>query len=157
MTQHNNQKNQGEESLTASQEMYLKTIYLICEEQKVARVKDIASNLDVSMSSVNGGIKSLVARGLCEHNRYGYVDLSEEGPQIAEDLVERHRVLTLFLRDVLGVSEQVALDDACEMEHVVSPETVRRVIRFTRFLTNSNEDGQRILEAYHAAIATPGR
>ncbi len=153
MTQHNQHKQNGDDALTASQEMYLKTIFLICEEHKVARVKDIAASLDVSMSSVNGGIKGLVARGLCEHNRYGYVDLSEEGRRIAEDVVERHRVLTIFLRDVLGVSEQVALDDACEMEHVVSHETVQRVIRFTRFLTQHSGDGRRILEAYQTSAS----
>lgn len=138
----------GGDDLTPSQEMYLKTIYLLCQENKVARVKDIAARLDVSMSSVNGGIKSLVARNLCEHNRYGYVDLSEEGRSLAIEVVNRHKVLTRFLRDVLGVDEDVALNDACEMEHVISGATLKRVIAFTNYATDGGP-GTELLDAFH--------
>jgi DtxR family Mn-dependent transcriptional regulator len=141
-----NGKNGGDD-LTPSQEMYLKTIYLLCQENKVARVKDIAARLDVSMSSVNGGIKSLVARSLCEHNRYGYVDLSEEGRQLAMGVVNRHKVLTRFLRDVLGVDENIALDDACEMEHVISGSTLKRIIAFTHYATDEGP-GAELLDGF---------
>jgi DtxR family Mn-dependent transcriptional regulator len=137
----------GGDDLTPSQEMYLKTIYLLCQENKVARVKDIAARLDVSMSSVNGGIKSLVARGLCEHNRYGYVDLSPEGQDLAMAVVNRHKVLTRFLRDVLGVDEDIALNDACEMEHVISGATLKRVIAFTNYATD-NGPGAKLMEGF---------
>ncbi|MCA9782577.1 MAG: metal-dependent transcriptional regulator [Candidatus Cloacimonetes bacterium] len=150
----NSENGKAGEDLTPSQEMYLKTIYLLCQENKVARVKDIAARLDVSMSSVNGGIKGLVARELCEHNRYGYVDLSEEGRALAMEVVNRHKVLTRFLRDVLGVDENVALNDACEMEHVVSSATLKRVIAFTNFVTQEGSPGVQLMESYQRKQAT---
>lgn len=136
-------------SLSASQEMYLKTIHLLCEEQKVARVKDIASALNVTMSSVNGAIKGLTARALCEHSRYGYVDLTDEGRELAMQVLDRYQVLTRFLHEILGVDRKTADDDACEMEHIVSPQTLDRIGTYLEFIDGCGKDARSMVDHYH--------
>jgi DtxR family Mn-dependent transcriptional regulator len=65
-----------------------------------------------------------------EHERYGAVGLTEAGAVEAEAVYRRHQLLHRFLREVLGVSEEVAARDACRLEHSLSPETVTRLARF---------------------------
>jgi DtxR family transcriptional regulator, Mn-dependent transcriptional regulator len=135
-------------SLSASQEMYLKTIYKLCQEQKVARVKDIAGQLQVTMSSVNGAIKHLVAMGLCEHGHYGYVDLTPNGTHLAKDILGRYQTLARFLIDHLGVSIDVADSDACEMEHIISPQTLDRIATWQQFIKSLGKEGEEYRQRY---------
>ena len=72
-------------------------------------------------------MRALADKGLLEHERYGYVRLTEEGERMVEEIIERHETIALFLRDVLGVSPDIAAEDACRMEHVLSPETLERM------------------------------
>jgi DtxR family Mn-dependent transcriptional regulator len=135
--------------LTASQEMYLKTIYLLREVNKVARVKDIANRMSVTMSSVNGAIKTLVSRGLCSHDRYGYVDLTDAGVKAAAKIVTRHEVLAKFFEEVLGLDSETAKADACEMEHIVSPQTLDRFVSFQTFIRGCEKGAAEMIRHYH--------
>jgi len=139
--------------LSSSQEMYLKTIHLLCEENKVARVKDIAAQLNVTMSSVNGAIKSLTSRGFCEHSRYGYVDLTDDGRAAALQVLGKYQVLTRFLTEILGVERGVADNDACEMEHIVSPQTLDRIETFLDFIDGCGKDANQWLVHYRGFLA----
>jgi DtxR family Mn-dependent transcriptional regulator len=134
--------------LSSSQEMYLKTIFLLCEEQKVARVKDIAANLNVTMSSVNGAIKGLTDRGFCRHSRYGYVDLTDEGRDLALAVLDKYRVLTRFLHEILGVDSRTADADACEMEHIVTPQTLDRIGTFLDFIDEGGKESAQWVRRY---------
>jgi DtxR family Mn-dependent transcriptional regulator len=138
--------------LSSSQEMYLKSIFLLCEEQKVARVKDIAASLNVTMSSVNGAIKGLTDRGFCRHSRYGYVDLTEEGRETALAVLDKYKVLTRFLHEILGVERKIAEDDACEMEHIVSPQTLDRIGTFLDFIDRSGKSAGGWVQEYQAFL-----
>jgi DtxR family Mn-dependent transcriptional regulator len=135
--------------LTPSQEMYLKTIYLLRETNKVARVKDIANRMNVTMSSVNGAIKTLVSLGLCSHDKYGYVDLTTEGENVAATVVSRHTVLARFLSEVLGVEPEIAKEDACEMEHIVSDTTLDRFVSFLSFVDGCGKGAADMIKHYH--------
>jgi len=115
-----------EPRLSSQMEDYLEAICQLCQEEGVARVKKIASRLDVTYPSVVGAIKSLKERNLVRQERYGYVRLTEEGVHLAEDVIHRHEVLTSFLTNILGLDSKTASTDACRIEHAVSPETVRR-------------------------------
>lgn len=138
--------------LSPSQEMYLKTIYLLRETNKVARVKDIANRMNVTMSSVNGAIKTLVGLGLCSHDKYGYVDLTTEGDQAAATVVSRHTVLARFLHEVLGVEPDIAKEDACEMEHIVSDKTLDRFVSFLSFVDGCGIGASEMIRHYHEFI-----
>ena len=138
--------------LTASQEMYLKTIYLLRQTNRVARVKDIAARMSVTLSSVNGAIKLLVGRGLCSHDRYGYVDLTPAGERTAARIVGRHTVLAKFLHEVLGVEAPTARADACEMEHIVSPQTLDRFVSFLTFIDGCEKGAAEVIRHFHEYI-----
>ena len=137
--------------LSPSQEMYLKTIYQLCQEQKVARVKDIAAQLNVTMSSVNGAIKGLVGRNYCVHTRYGYVDLTPEGEKLAQTVIGRFEVIVGFLHDFLGVDRETANHDACEMEHIVSPVTLDRIVKLQQLIQDRNE-GQEFRRLFRSLV-----
>jgi DtxR family Mn-dependent transcriptional regulator len=120
--------------LSSQMEDYLETIYHLCQAEGVARVKTIAGRLGVTTPSVVGAIKNLKRRKLVCQELYGYVRLTEEGEKIAERVIQRHEVLTLFFEEFLGLDSETASRDACRIEHAVSPKTVRRLRSITEFV-----------------------
>lgn len=113
--------------LSAKMEDYLKSISNLARETGVTRVKDIGAALNVKTSSVHAALHSLMDKGLLEHERYGYVRLTEEGKRMAAEIIERQDLIECFLREVLNVSPEHAAEDACRMEHVLSRETLGRM------------------------------
>ena len=116
--------------LTKSREDYLEAICEICEEEKVARVKDIASHMAVSLASVNYAMKALKGEGLIKQKRYGYIELTEKGNEIGQAIYSKHKLIRSFLINVLNVDKKIADKDACGIEHVVSEETFDKMKSF---------------------------
>lgn len=110
--------------MTQSLEDYLETIYLIGLDKKVVRVKDISEKLAVKKPSVIKALRELSTREYIEHERYGYIELTQTGLKEAKIILEKHRMLKSFLINYLGVPETIAEKDACCMEHILSPETL---------------------------------
>ena len=88
----------------------------------------LARWLGVSKPSVVAGLAALERRGLVRHEHYGGVELTASGLPVAERVYRRHRVLEEFLVDVLGVGPAMAATDACLVEHVLSPESMERLV-----------------------------
>ncbi|MBN2208789.1 MAG: metal-dependent transcriptional regulator [Candidatus Coatesbacteria bacterium] len=122
------------ENITASMEDYLEAIYHISEEHNVARAKQIASRMDVAMSSVTGALRHLAEHGLVNYDPYEYVTLTREGRAVASDIAHRHSSLKSFLVNVLSVSEPLAEETACKMEHAITGEVLERFLRFAEFV-----------------------
>jgi len=124
--------------LTRSLEDYLEAIYTIKleEEKKVVRVKDIANKLNISMASVVGALEKLSNMGLIEYRKREYVDLTQRGEGIAKDIYERERLLTLFLKKILLLSEDEALEEACKLEHDLSSKSIHRLSLLIEFINN---------------------
>ena len=133
-------KPETENRLSQSLEDYLETIYLIQLTQSVARIKDIALKMGVSSPSVTGAIKSLKNMGLVEHSSYGYVELNDKGRKTADEIFKIHKALTEFLHKVLGLNPEKAEADACRIEHVLEPETAKRIVQFLDFAVNPSRD-----------------
>ncbi|MDR2739975.1 MAG: metal-dependent transcriptional regulator [Treponema sp.] len=112
--------------MTQSLEDYLEMVSFLSDEGEV-RVTDIASRLGVSKPSVLTALKTLEEQGLLEHQRYRTVSLTPKGVVWASEIRERHNFLTTFLRDIIGVSAEIAEEDACKMEHILSEETLRKM------------------------------
>ena len=119
-----------EKKLTESLENYLETIGMLIRKNKIARVKDISKELDVKNSSVNIALNVLADKGLIIHEKYGYVELTPEGKQIADDIQHKEDVLVQFFTEILDVDKDIALKDACRMEHTISDETLAKLIFF---------------------------
>jgi DtxR family Mn-dependent transcriptional regulator len=112
--------------MTESLEDYLEMVSFLSDEGEV-RVTDIASRLNVSKPSALNAVKNLEEQGFLEHERYQGVSLTPKGKQRASEIRKRHHFLTDFLVRVVGVSAQTAERDACKMEHVLSPETLKKM------------------------------
>ncbi len=105
-----------------SAENYLETILVLQKRNGHVRSIDIVNELDFTKPSVSVAMKNLRQNGLIEVDGNGYITLLEDGMAIAEKIYERHTILTDWLIG-LGVSPQVADEDACKIEHVISPES----------------------------------
>lgn len=117
-------------AVTPSMENYLEAIYELGRERDAVRVKDVADRLGVKMASVTGALQSLDRNGLVHYAPYRSIALSKQGEALARCIHNRHRVLTGFLVNVLGVEQQVAAIDACKLEHVLSPDTMDALLGF---------------------------
>jgi len=126
--------------LTPTMETYLETIKKIGEKKKVVRVKGIAQELRIKMPSVTEALKNLSEEGLIKHEKYGHIELTEEGNKLAEKIDSRHRVLFSFFTEILGIDPQCADEDACRIEHVISAVTMKKLVEFIHFLKNSLEE-----------------
>ena len=112
-----------------SAEMYLETILILKEKQAQIRAIDIVHSTGYTKPSVSRAMGLLKEHGHIEVDSAGYIELTEEGKSLASKILERHRVLVDFLKQI-GVSEEIADDDACKMEHVISDETLEKMKSF---------------------------
>ena len=124
--------------LSESLENYLETIGMLIRKNKIARVKDISKELDVKNSSVNIALNVLADKGLIIHEKYGYVELTPEGKKIADDIQHKEDVLFQFFTEILDVNKDIALKDACRMEHTISDETLAKLIFFIGKINKKN-------------------
>ena len=124
------------EELTESMEMYLKTIYLIEQRKRAARVTDIANELGVIASSVTGALRSLSKRGLINYTPYDIITLTPQGMEIALEIMKKYAALRDFFAKVLGVEESVAEAEACQMEHRISEVVFDRLLHFVQYYEN---------------------
>ena len=111
-----------------SAENYLEAILMIYQRQSYVRSIDIAVELEVSKPSVSVDMKNLRENGYINMDNNGHITLTESGQKIADTMYERHVLLSRWLMQ-LGVDEQIAVRDACRMEHVLSPESFDAIKR----------------------------
>jgi Mn-dependent DtxR family transcriptional regulator len=112
--------------LQESAEMYLETIYLLTQQSSTVRSIDVAEHMGYSKPSVSRAVGLLKQGGYVVVDEDGFLSLTDDGKAVAEKIFERHTVLSrLFIR--LGVSEAVAAEDACKIEHIISDETFNAI------------------------------
>jgi DtxR family Mn-dependent transcriptional regulator len=111
-------------------EEYIETIYGLEKKNKIASTGEIASHLKIRPSSVTEMLQKLEIRGLIEYKPYYGVALTDEGRKIAKTLDKKHKILAEFFHKVLGVKKEIAEKDACEIEHHVSKDTIKKLIEF---------------------------
>ena len=108
--------------INESAENYLETILILSNKLPVVRSVDVANELDFKKSSVSIAMKNLKSNGHITVTDAGFIYLTESGREIAEKVYERHRFISSWLIS-LGVPEDIATEDACKMEHIVSNES----------------------------------
>jgi DtxR family Mn-dependent transcriptional regulator len=123
--------------LSPSLEDYLKTIYLLSQEDNIVREKDIVTALSVSRPSVTHAVQLLTVKKLVAHERYRHLTLTAYGLSKAIEIMERYQRIRLYLIYILGVEENQAEKDACLLEHVLSPASVEKISAFVTFENTS--------------------
>lgn len=108
--------------INESAENYLETILMLSRKLPVVRSVDIANELGFKKSSVSIAMKNLRQKNHIVVSESGFITLTPSGKEIAEMIFERHELLSGWLEH-LGVSKEIATEDACKIEHVISKES----------------------------------
>lgn len=116
-------------NINESAENYLETILMLSKKLPVVRSVDIANELGFKKSSVSIAMKNLRENNHITVSDAGFIFLTDSGREIAEMIFERHELISNWLMRI-GVSEETALEDACKMEHVISPESFEAIKKF---------------------------
>ncbi len=127
-------KNSDSIKISGSMEDYLEAIAFLQKENGAARVKEIGKLLGVKNPSVNSAVSNLAERSLVRHEKYGTVELTPAGKERAGVIQKRHDALYKFLTEILNVDTKTADEDACRMEHALSPGTTEKLIQFIEFM-----------------------
>ncbi|MAF26748.1 MAG: metal-dependent transcriptional regulator [Gemmatimonadota bacterium] len=138
----------SQKEITHSMAHYLQAVAALKREKGHARVGDIAGKLGVSKSGVTSMLRSLQGRGLVDHERYGCVELTTEGVRFARQTEANRRILTVFFSEILGVTPRAADEDACMIEHLVSPEAMNQLLRLTTLVQSDDPVATAFREAF---------
>ena len=128
--------------MSSNMEDYLEVIAALKRKKGIARVRDISRLMNVRTSSVSAALGALSKNGFVVHERYGYVELTSKGENLAQGVQRRHDMLFKFLTEILKIDPEVASEDACRMEHSVSRKTLEKITRFIEFVETCPHHGR---------------
>jgi DtxR family Mn-dependent transcriptional regulator len=143
--------------LSRKAEDYLEAILNVAERKGYARVKDIASALDIRPPSVVEMLRKLDEMGLVDYQKYEGVRLTPKGDEIARVVKDRHETIRAFL-ELLKVPKKIADRDACIIEHDLEPQTIEQLKNFVRFVRSAPDNPQWLdyFEAFCETGVHPG-
>ena len=120
--------------LTHSMVHYLLAIHKLKESKGYARVTDIALEMGLTKGSVSTALTNLKKRDLVTEDESKFLSLSSNGHEAVHGILSSRTLLYYFLKDIIGVSEEVAHKDSCLMEHLMSSDTRERFFNFMKTL-----------------------
>lgn len=115
--------------INESAENYLETILILSKQLPVVRSVDIATEMNFKKSSISVAMKNLRENGYINVSDAGFITLTDKGCEIADMIYERHTFLSGWLQE-LGIDSKTAAEDACRMEHVISPESFAAIKKY---------------------------
>lgn len=119
------------EKVSMSHEDYLEAIVMLGGTSTLpVRSVDIAAKIGVSKASVSKAVASLKASGMLNQPFYGDITLTEEGYEYGQAVLERHTMLTKFLVEAIGLDQEDAEEEACQMEHAISDESFEKWLAY---------------------------
>ena len=113
-------------NMTPSKENYLKVLLELSGGEEV-RSSDVAETLGITKASVSCMMKRLREEGYITKEKYGAVTLTEKGLNEAANVKKRYNLLKSFFIRILGVDTATASEDACRIEHIISPESLDKI------------------------------
>lgn len=128
-------------NIQESGEMYLETILILTRTKGQVRSIDVAEYMSYSKPSVSRAMGLLKTGGYITMDKYGYITLTDSGYATASKILERHTFLSAILTR-LGVDEQVAAEDACRIEHVISDQSFEAIKRYVGQLHDGTSNGE---------------
>lgn len=137
-------------SVTHSAAHYLMAIQELREKPGYARISDVARRLSITKGSASAEIKGLKQRGLIAEDENRFLLLTDLGAKIARQILQSRRTLHFFLANILRVEADQALIDACKIEHLLSENTVAKLLELVQFLRSDNSAAKNFLRELHA-------
>lgn len=116
--------------ISKSSEEYLKTMYLLEQQNGNIRVTDIANKMNCSKPSVNKAIYNLKNEGLLNYESYGTIELTTQGEDLAKKILEAYDIVYLFLKDVLGLNAEEAEKEAEKIKLAITDETINKLAKY---------------------------
>lgn len=113
-------------------EEYIETICVLEQRTGRAQTGMIASRMGVKPPSITEMLQKLESAGLIHYESYNGAILTVSGKKMARELMQKHRIIANLL-EILGIDRELAETDACEIEHHVSPETLKTLEQFVEF------------------------
>jgi len=124
--------------LTHSMVHYLLAIHKLKESKGYARVTDIAHEMGLTKGSVSTALTNLKKRDLVIEDESKFLSLSSSGHEAVHGILSSRTLLYYFLKDIIGVNEEVAHKDSCLMEHLMSTETREKFFEFMKIICSEN-------------------
>ena len=109
-----------------SGEMYLEAIYMLSKRGNAPRSVDVCEYMGYSKPSVSRAMGLLKNAGYVEVDKEGLITLTESGLALASKIYERHTILEALF-EMIGVPREIAAEDACRIEHVISDESFNAI------------------------------
>ena len=122
---------------TANKEDYLRALYILEEEKHELKSIDLAHYLDVSKPSVSEMVKELNKEGLISYKKYSKLKFTPKGRKIAQKLTSKHRLIELFLKNMLKIESKNVHQEAHRLEHAFSDESITKL---RKILGNPKKD-----------------
>ena len=130
---------------------HLMAINYLASENGFATTSGIANFLNVSHGSVVGAIRKLIESGTILEDKRNHYRLSSDGVDIVNTVLEKRRVVEIFLIDILGLNRLEALADACKVEHLFSQTTTDKLILLVGLLKGNSESAKSFLKEFNKA------
>ena len=140
--------------LTPAQEDYIESIYRLELSNKTdkIRITDIAEKLGTRLPTVTRTVQKLTSMGFINHSSRKEVSLTDEGRRLGKEILHRHKDLVMFFTEILGISEENARSDACQVEHGVSKETAQRIHEFLEYYSSLDEKDRMFIEKFKTTV-----
>ncbi len=130
-------------NLSYSQEDYLEEIYNQVLKSGHAKVTDISAALNVKKASVTSALIQLSQKKLINYAPYSTITLTSEGEKLAHAILEKHKSMTAFFKDILLLTEEEASENACKMEHIISDKLYKRFLQLYSFLKEYSDKNEK--------------
>ena len=127
--------------MSKSSEEYLKTMYILKQQNGNVRVTDIAQKMNCTKPSVNKAIYNLKDEGLLNYESYGTIELTDSGENLAKKILEAYDIVYVFLKDVLNLEEDDAKKEAERIKLAITDKTINKLAKYVhKVLGLSNLD-----------------
>ena len=115
--------------ISKSSEEYLKTMYILKQQNGNVRVTDIAQKMNCKKPSVNKEIYNLKNEGLLNYESYGTIELTDSGENLAKKILEAYDIVYVFLKDVLNLEEDDAKKEAERIKLAITDKTINKLAK----------------------------
>lgn len=137
-----------ENELSHSAAHHLMAIHELRQAHGYARVSDVAKHLSITKGSVSTAMKHLKERSYVQEDLNRFLELTDQGLKVVQEVEQTRLVVQRFLRDGLGMDEDDAMVDACKVEHLISTETRKRLVRFLHVLFSEEPAANKFLQMF---------
>ena len=124
--------------ISKSLEEYLKTMYVLKQQNGNIRVTDIANKMNCTKPSVNKALHNLKDNELINYHSYGTIEFTSEGENIAKKVLEAYDIVFLFFKDVLNLSEEDAKSEAEKIKSTMKDNTINKLAKYVHEVLNLN-------------------